>query len=85
MHGCYQDVIAQMLQEQERARASRSALLNAQAAHLTQIGDQWPAFQELQVMGGRHSLFEEFFRLTTRSRDWLSSLRIHSLSRVRCW
>ena len=50
VHGCYQDVIAQMLQEQQRARASRSELLNAQAAHLTQIGDQWPAFQQLQVI-----------------------------------
>lgn len=49
VHGCYQDVIAKMLQEQQRARASRSELLNAQTAHLAQIGDQWPAFQELQV------------------------------------
>lgn len=49
VHGCYQNVIAQMLQEQERARASRSELLNTQAAHLAHIGDQWPAFQELQV------------------------------------
>ncbi|CAM9719517.1 unnamed protein product, partial [Hapterophycus canaliculatus] len=48
VHGCYQDVIAKMLEEQERARASRSELLNAQTAHLAQIGDQWPAFQELQ-------------------------------------
>lgn len=50
VHGCYQDVIAQILQEQQRARASRSELLNAQANHLTQIGDQWPAFQQLQVI-----------------------------------
>ena len=49
VHICYQEVIAQMLREQERARASRSELLSAQAAHLVQIGDQWPAFQELQV------------------------------------
>lgn len=49
VHGCYQDVIGQMLQEQERARASRSEMLSAQTAHLLRIGDQWPAFQELQV------------------------------------
>lgn len=46
-------MIAEMLREQERARASRAELLNVQAAHLTQIGDQWPAFQELQVGGRR--------------------------------
>lgn len=47
-----------MLQEQERARASRSELLSAQAAHLRRIGDQWPAFQELQV--GLYTMYQMF-------------------------
>lgn len=51
VHGCYQDVIRQMLSEQERARVARSELLSAQASHLMRAGDQWPAFQELQVYG----------------------------------
>ena len=49
VHVCYQEVIAQMLREQERARASRSELLSTQAAHFVQIGDQWPEFKQLQV------------------------------------
>ncbi|CBN77978.1 expressed unknown protein [Ectocarpus siliculosus] len=69
VHGCYQDVIAQMLQEQERARASRSQLLNTQAAHLAHIGDQWPAFQELQA-----KVVEVENRMLLSSLAWFTSL-----------
>ncbi|CAM9608152.1 unnamed protein product [Ectocarpus fasciculatus] len=69
VHGCYQNVIAQMLQEQERARASRSELLNTQAAHLAHIGDQWPAFQELQA-----KVVEVENRMLLSSLAWFTSL-----------
>lgn len=69
VHICYQDVIAQMLREQERARASRSELLSAQAAHLVQIGDQWPAFQELQA-----KVLEVENRMLLSSMAWFTSL-----------
>ncbi|CAM9504099.1 unnamed protein product [Scytosiphon promiscuus] len=69
VHGCYQDVIAKMLQEQHRARASRSELLNAQTAHLAQIGDQWPAFQELQA-----KVIEVENRMLLSSLAWFTSL-----------
>lgn len=49
VHGCYQEVIEHMLAEQERTRASLSQLLDIQSASLTKIGNQWPAFHELQV------------------------------------
>ncbi|CAB1101581.1 unnamed protein product [Ectocarpus sp. CCAP 1310/34] len=69
VHGCYQNVIAQMIQEQERARASRSQLLNTQAAHLAHIGDQWPAFQELQA-----KVAEVENRMLLSSLAWFTSL-----------
>ncbi|CAM9560602.1 unnamed protein product, partial [Laminaria digitata] len=69
VHVCYQEVIAQMLREQERARASRSELLSAQAAHLVQIGDQWPAFQELQA-----KVLEVENRMLLSSMAWFTSL-----------
>ncbi|CAM9642486.1 unnamed protein product [Ectocarpus sp. 4 AP-2014] len=69
VHGCYQNVIAQMLQEQEQARASRSQLLNTQAAHLAHIGDQWPAFQELQA-----KVVEVENRMLLSSLAWFTSL-----------
>lgn len=75
-----------MLQEQQRARASRSELLNAQAAHLTQIGDQWPAFQQLQVglffrvylgvrRGGRSSTVHP----ALAAKSWLCPVRRYTL------
>lgn len=52
VHACYQDVIEFILAEQERAQASRLALLSAHSTSLMKMGDQWPGIQELQVQIG---------------------------------
>lgn len=66
VHGCYQDVIGQMLSEQERARVSRSELLNAQTSHQMWAGDQGPAFQELQVRNGLRTSKDLFIFVARR-------------------
>ena len=54
-------MIAQIIQEQKRARASQSELLHAQTAHIMRLSDQWPAFHALQVRVTYVAFFSRFF------------------------